>query len=196
MTKIAVVYHSGFGHTEVLAHRLAEGARSVEGATASLCKVTDLAAPTDEGYSDAWSDVNEADAIVFGSPTYMGTVSAPFKVFMDNSAKAWFGQSWKDKLAGGFTNSGSPSGDKLNTLTTIAIFASQHSMLWVPPGVMPASPGEEGPNRLGAMLGTMAQSDNASPDVTPPESDRLFAEGYGKRMATLAKALSPALKTL
>ena len=55
-----------------------------------------------------------ADGIAFGCPTYMGSVSAKMKAFMEHSSGAWYGAAWKNKVAAGFTNSASWSGDKLN----------------------------------------------------------------------------------
>lgn len=90
-------------------------------------------------FDAALDHVTAADAVVFGSPTYMGTVSAPMKAFMDASVKPWSGQAWRDKIAAGFTVSGSPSGDKFNTLMTLAVFAAQHGMVWVGTGMLPPS---------------------------------------------------------
>ena len=181
MPNIAVVYHSGFGHTEVLAHQVVAGARAA-GADAEVHKI--------EGYEnfDAILDaLASADAIVFGSPTYMGTVSAPFKAFMDASVKIWFVQGWRDKLAAGFTNSGAPSGDKLNTLTTLAVFAAQHGMPWIPPAAVGDATKPDTLNRLGSYLGAMAQSDNAPPEVTPGDQDRATAHALGHRIAKAAE---------
>ena len=92
----------------------------------------------------------------------MGSVSAAFKKFMDDSSKAWFGSAWKDKLAAGFTNSGSQSGDKLNSLIQLMVFANQHGMLWVSLGLMPGNNNSKGSvddlNRLGSFSGAMSQS--------------------------------------
>ncbi len=187
MSKVAVVYHSGFGHTEVQAKSVLKGALSVEGTDAELIKVDDIL--------DQPEKLNEADAIIFGSPTYMGSVSAPFKAFMDASSKVWFSQGWKDKVAAGFTNSHSLSGDKLNTLIQMSVFAAQHGMIWVGLAEMNASPdGEPGKedavNRIGSFLGAMAQSENESPEVTPPSGDLKTAELLGERVAKLAQKLS------
>ena len=57
-----------------------------------------------------------ADAIVFGSPTYMGGVSWQFKKFADASSKPWYVQAWRNKLAAGFTNSATLNGDKFSSL--------------------------------------------------------------------------------
>ena len=188
MSKIAVVFHSGYGHTEVLAHEVAAGIADTGGKAVTV-KIAGL---TDD-FDQHLAAVADADAIVFGSPTYMGTISAPFKAFMDASSKPWFAQEWKDKLAAGFTNSGSLSGDKLNTLTTLAVFAGQHSMIWVSTGVMSqnmsgnSDTGADQINRLGGGLGLLAQSDNASPEVTPPSGDRAYARALGVRVTEAAK---------
>ena len=178
---IAVVYHSGFGHTKVLANEVAAGAREA-GAEVGVHAVD--AAPSHDALLATLAD---ADAIVFGSPTYMGTVSAPFKAFMDASVKTWFAQGWRDKLAAGFTNSGSASGDKLNVLTTLVVFASQHGMLWVPPAQPIETEGDAPRNRLGSFTGAMAQSDNAPPEETPPAGDRATARALGARVAAAAQ---------
>ena len=183
MAKVAIVYHSGYGHTAAQAKAALKGASSVKGADAKLYTV-------DEAQKD-WDALADADALIFGSPTYMGSVSAPFKAFMDASSKAWFAQAWKDKLAAGFTNSGSMSGDKLNTLVQMAVFAAQHSMVWVSLGLMPgansskASPDDL--NRVGGYLGAMAQSNvDQGPDDAPTKSDLGTAEHLGRRVAEMA----------
>lgn len=184
MTTVAVVYHSGYGHTAKQAQAVAKGVGLVLGVEALLVPVEDA--------DKHWDDLAKADAIIFGAPTYMGSVSAPFKAFMDASSKAWFAQGWKDKIAAGFTNSASQSGDKLNSLIQIAVFAAQHSMIWVGTGLMPGNNSSKGSvedvNRLGSFLGAMAQSNSdASPDQAPPPADLKTAELLGERVAKAAK---------
>jgi multimeric flavodoxin WrbA len=189
MARIAVVYHTRFGHTRAVAECVARGAARAPGAAVDLVPVEDLPAPgPDRAEAGRWGVLDAADAIIFGCPTYMGSVSAGFKQFMEHTSSRWARQAWKDKLAGGFTNSGSASGDKLNTLTDLAVFAAQHAMLWVSHGLLPdrAAADPEGLNRLGSYLGAMAQSDQAPPDVTPPPGDRRSAELFGERVAALA----------
>ena len=101
MTKISIVFHSGYGHTKVLAEQVKAGADQVPGTETRLIPVEEVDAH--------WADLEASDAIIFGSPTYMGSVSGPFKSFMDASSKPWFEQKWKDKVAAGFTISSSPS---------------------------------------------------------------------------------------
>ena len=186
MSKIAIVYHSGFGHTDVLARDVAQGVTD-SGGVADLLRIDGLQAD----FGEFFDRIADVDAIIFGSPTYMGTVSAPMKAFMDASAKVYFTKQWKDKLGAAFTVSGSPSGDKLNTLTSLAIFAAQHGMLWIGTGQNPGNNDDESAateveNRLGSFIGAMAQAANDSPDVTPKAGDRATAHSLGRRVAQAA----------
>jgi len=186
---ITIVYYSAFGHTALVAERLARGA-GAGGGVVSLVDVGSLGslgAPGAGGvYGAEWGALDAADAIVFGCPTYMGTVSAPFKAFMDATSAIWGEQRWKDKLAGGFTNGGALSGNKENTLQTLVVFAAQHGMLWVPLGETPGDGSAGSVNRMGGSVGAHAQSENAPPGETPPEGDLLTAERYGARVAACA----------
>jgi multimeric flavodoxin WrbA len=184
MAQVSVVYHSGYGHTAKQAEAVARGARNVAGTKVHLISV-------DQAEKN-WEILNNSDAIIFGAPTYMGSVSAPFKAFMDATSTIWYKQQWKDKIAGGFTNSGSQNGDKLNSLIQLAIFAAQHHMIWVGTGLMPGNNNSKGSvedlNRLGSFLGAMSQSNNdQGPDVAPIQSDLKTAEAFGERIATVAK---------
>lgn len=183
MTKIAIVYHSGYGHTAKQAEAVRQGAARVAG--------VDVVLLTSDEAQQQWSVLDGADAIIFGSPTYMGSASAQFKAFMDASSKIWFAQGWKDKIAAGFTNSASQSGDKLNTLVQLAIFAAQHSMIWVGQDLLPGNNNSKGSvndlNRLGSFLGAMAQSNADEPaDTAPIASDLLTAQRLGERVAKIA----------
>jgi len=182
MVSIAVVYHSGYGHTAILAQSVAAGITQA-GAQAHLVPV--------EEYEAKAKLIDAADAVVFGSPTYMGSVSGPFKMFMDASSKTWYGRGWKDKLAAGFTVSASQSGDKLNTLIQMSIFAAQHGMVWIGNDLLPGNNSSAGSvedvNRLGSFLGAMAQANSdQGPELAPPAADRKTAEHLGKRVAEAA----------
>jgi len=185
--KIAVVYHSGYGHTAEQAKAVVKGIQAIAGAEPVLISTNDI--------DKHWQDLEQSAAIIFGAPTYMGSVSAEFKKFMDASSKIWGEQKWANKLAAGFTNSASQSGDKLNTLVTLAIFAAQHSMLWIGLGLMPGNNNSKGSvedlNRLGCFLGAMAQSNaDQGPEHGPTKSDLKTAEHLGKRVAEFAKKLA------
>lgn len=189
---ISIVYHSGYGHTAKVAEAVAEGAKQAAGAVVHLFKVDAL--------SDAdWGTLDTSDAIIFGAPTYMGGPSAQFKTFADATSKRWFTLAWKDKIAAGFTNSGSYSGDKLASLQQLMILAMQHGMIWVGQSEMgPALAGTEVPtietiNRLGSNSGLMTQSNHKSgPDIAPPAGDLETARRFGKRVADITARFSKA----
>lgn len=186
MSKVVVVYHSGYGHTAEIAKAVLRGAAGVGGTDALLVSVVDI--------EKHWKDLDAADAIIFGAPTYMGSLSAPFKAFMDASSKVWFTQGWKDKIAAGFTHSGSQNGDKLNSLTQLFTLAMQHGMIWVGLGLMPGNNSSKGSpgdlNRMGSFSGAMTQSNVDQGAEAIPESDFRTAEHLGKRVALAAQALA------
>lgn len=192
VARVAVVFHSGFGHTRVQAEAVHRGASSVVGAEAVLVPVED--------HEQHWATLDDADAIVFGAPTYMAGPSASFKAFLDATSTRWEEQRWKDKLAAGFTNSAGMNGDKLNTLQAFSLFAMQHGMIWVGLGLLPGNHTSQGSsddlNRLAAFLGAMAQSNaDQSPDLAPPASDRATAEHLGLRVAQAALRWRPSART-
>jgi len=186
-TSLAVIYHSGYGHTEVVAQAVAEGARTVDGVDVTLIAAADI----ESADSAALEQLDAAAAMIFGAPTYMGSASATFKGFMEATSTRWMEQRWADKLAAGFTNSGSMNGDKQNTLIEFFTFAMQHGMAWVGLGQMPGNNhsggSENDSNRLGASIGCMTQANvDQGGDVAPPESDRETARIFGARVARAA----------
>ena len=184
---VAIVYHSGYGHTAVLAENIAKGVAD-GGETPVLLRIENAA----QDFDAIIEAVGRADAVIFGAPTYMGDVSAPFKAFADASSKAFFTGGWKDKLAAGFTNSHSFSGDKAHALNSLSILAAQHGMNWINLGIaLPnLTAAERGPdtiNRVGSFVGLAGQSDNAAPELSPPSGDRETARLLGVRVAQAAR---------
>jgi NAD(P)H dehydrogenase (quinone) len=182
MAKVAVVFHSGYGHTLRMAQSVAEGAG------AELVPID-----AEGNLTEAqWATLAAADAIIMGSPTYMGTVSWQFKKFADASSKSWFSQEWKDKLFAGFTNSATMNGDKHSTLHYLITLAMQHSGIWVGTGMMPSNAKAASRNDLnyvGSFAGAMAQSpSDASPAGMLP-GDLETAKQFGKRVADIAAKL-------
>lgn len=188
MAKIYIIYHSGYGHTKQQAEAVHRGAAGVEGVEATLWTAQ-------EGI-DNLDALDNADAIIFGCPTYMGNMAAEMKRFVEAAVKKWFTQSWKDKIAGGFTNSSSFHGDKLNTLQGLMIQAMQQGMIWVGTGMFPSAndpeglnsidgPGPHTHNRQGSWIGPMASSFQVDAPGAPPKGDIETAELYGKRVADI-----------
>jgi len=184
--RIAVVYHSGYGHTEVIAKAVYKGTLEIKGTESKLIKVS----PEGKIPEEAWQILEKSDAIIFGAPTYMGSLSGPFKMFIDTTSKIFFEQKWKNKVAGGFTNSGGLSGDKLSSILELVVLAGQHGMIWVSPGILPESPyAPENINRLGSYLGVMAQSNQGAPETTTASGDIKTAELYGRHIAEITEKL-------
>jgi len=188
MNKIAIVYHSTYGHTKLQAEAVLRGVQSAPGTEAILYTAEEATARLDE--------LDAAEAIIFGCPTYMGSMSAGMKMFVEAAAKKWFTLAWKDKIAGAFTNSSSFSGDKVNTLVGLMINAMQHGMIFVGLGLLPSSnrpdemksiqgPGPEAHNRVGSFIGPMSTSFQVHPPGAPSQGDLETAEGYGRRVAEM-----------
>jgi len=186
--RVAVVYHSGYGHTRRQAEAVHAGAASVMGVRSVLIPVEDVDAH--------WKDLESVDAVIFGTPTYMGSASAQFKAFMDASSQTVFATgAWKDKVAAGFTNAASRSGDKLNTLQQLAIYAAQLGMHWVnlglPPGHNHSGSTEDRMNRHGYFLGAAAQSDaDVCADDGATAADLKTSAYLGARVARVALQLA------
>ncbi|MEU5212141.1 flavodoxin family protein [Streptomyces sp. NPDC020742] len=180
---VSLAYHSGYGHTAVLAEAVRAGAAEA-GATVHLIKVDEI--------TDAqWAQLDASDAIVFGSPTYMGTASGAFHVFAEATSARWATRAWQDKLAAGFTNSASKSGDKLHTLQFFTVLAAQHGMTWVGLNLLPgwnsSTASENDLNRLGFFLGAAAQSPNDQGPEGVHKADVATAEHLGRRIAEQAR---------
>ncbi|MCX4554699.1 flavodoxin family protein [Streptomyces phaeochromogenes] len=189
---IAIAFHSGYGHTAVIAEAVARGAAEADAEVVSIAVGT----ITDE----QWAQLDAADAIIFGAPTYMGTASAAFHAFAEASSRRWFSHVWVDKLAAGFTNSGAKNGDKSSTLGYFATMAAQHGMHWISLGLQPgwaATTGtEDDINRLGFFMGAGAQSPtDAGPDAVH-KSDIATAEHLGARVAHQAAIFRAGRATL
>lgn len=183
MSKIAIVFHSGYGHTAKVAQAVAEGS----GGT--------LLAIDAEGNLPAggWEQLAGADTIVMGSPTYMGGPSWQFKKFADGSSKVWSAMGWKDKLAAGFTNSASLNGDKFSTLQYLFTLSQQQGMLWVGMGMLAPNAKNstrDDVNNLGGYSGLMtATPSDASTDEMVP-GDIATAKVFGQRVAAVTARLA------
>lgn len=187
MTTVAIVSHSGYGHTARLAQEIAAGVTAA-GAQARLLTIESAS----QDFQPLLDGVADADAVIFGAPTYMGDVSAAFRAFAEASSKPLSQGLWADKLAAGFTNSHSYAGDKLQALQSLCILAAQHGMVWVslgvPPPAVPAA--ERGPETLnvgGHFLGLGGQSDNAAVEQSQTSGEHETARRFGRRVALAAQ---------
>lgn len=181
MANIVVVFHSGYGHTQRVAQAVADGAG------AQL-----LAIDADGNLlAGGWETLAAADAIIFGSPTYMGGVSWQFKKFADASSKVWYTQGWKDKLFAGFTNSATMNGDKVTTMTYLWTLAMQHSGIWVSMGILPTNnkaATRDAMNYVGGYGGLLTQSPSDASPAEMPKGDLETARAFGERVGAVARS--------
>ncbi|MFC0590315.1 flavodoxin family protein [Novosphingobium aquiterrae] len=183
MSKTVVIYHSGYGHTKVVAEHVAAGAG------AALVAIS----PEGDIGDDDWAALDAADAIIFGAPTYMGSASWQFKKFSDATSKKWFTREWADKVFGGFTNSASPSGDKQVTLIQMQTLASQHGGIWVSLGLAPTNHKAATTadlNNLGGSVGLLVRSPSDASVEEIHSGDLASARHYGERVAGVAARLN------
>ncbi|WP_295993943.1 flavodoxin family protein [Rugamonas sp.] len=189
MTKIAIVYFSGYGHTAKQAEAVHAGAASVDGSQVTSYRIDQ----NGDLPETAMEEISAAAAIIYGSPTYMGGPAWQFKKFGDVSSKPWFSQAWKNKVAAGFTNSASVNGDKFSTIQYFWTLSQQHGQIWVGTGLMPANTKASGPadvNWTAGYGGALAISPaDASPEEAPRAGDLETARLLGKRVAELAARL-------
>ena len=181
---IAIVYHSGTGNTAKLAQHIAEGVKEKQAMPILLAiRNADIV----EGRyrnEEVMNTVLNADAVIFGSPTYMGSVSAQFKSFADASSEYWANQQWAGKIAAGFTIGSNPSGDQLSTLQYLMTLSAQHGMLWT--GInIPGGSNKDGLNRLGSQSGLMSYTRSGELD----SADLNTARYLGARVAELTASL-------
>ncbi len=184
MKTVSIIYYSTAGHTARFAEAVAAGVRTVAEVQVQLIAIAGDDIVKGRFQNEAvMAQLDASDAIIFGSPTYMGGAAAQFKAFADASSDRWYGQQWADKIAAGFTVSGALSGDKYHTLQYMQALAMQHGMIWVGLGELPAQ--ENGVNRLGSWIGAMGLSGHEPTDDTPNAEDLKTAEVLGGRVATV-----------
>lgn len=177
MKSIMIPYFTGSGHTKKLSEIVSEGMLSVPDTEVKLINVGNLK-------NISWDNLHKADAIIFASPTYMGSVAGSFKSFMDETGTFWSEQRWADKIAAGITVGTSASGDKLNSLVQMSVFAAQHGMIWVGQNHVGSKYTNDGQkiNEAGSWLGLVAQSDSDKSKLIV-DHDVQTARLFGERVA-------------
>lgn len=143
MAKILVLYHSMYGHIETMAHKVAEGARSVGGVAVTVKRVPETM-PAD-AFKAAGGKVDQDapvatppeladyDAIIFGTPTRFGNMSGQMRNFLDQTGGLWAKGALAGKLASVFTSTGTGGGQE-TTITSTWTTLAHHGMIIVPPG--------------------------------------------------------------
>jgi len=141
MTKILVVYYSGYGHTEVMAGAVAEGVREVDGAEVTVKRVAELV-PDEVAKNSGMkldqdapvADPNELadyDAIIFGTPTRFGNMAAQMRNFLDQTGSLWFKGALVGKVGSVFCSTASQHGGQETTITSFHTTLLHHGMIVV-----------------------------------------------------------------
>lgn len=184
MSTVVVIYFSATGATECLAKAVCEGANAIT--TSAVHRITGSEIVEGRFRNEAaLALVDSADAVVFGSPTYMGGPAAQFKAFADATGDRWSERRWAHKVAAGFTTGTCANGDQGHTLTYFAVLAAQHGMIWCNLDI-PGGFDEHNRNRLGTQMGVSSQLVEGS----LPASDLLTAQHLGRQVASLVLRLA------
>jgi NAD(P)H dehydrogenase (quinone) len=190
--KVSIVYFSATGHTHLMAEHVAKGVQTVAGTEVELVRVNgkDIIEGRYKN-KETIDNLVKSDAIIFGSPTYMGNVAAQLKAFIDALSEHWFTQALKDKIAGGFTHSSSPYGDKGSTFAYLKVLADQLGMLWVGNGVHAhyLTGDEREVNRFSFSSGPAGQTFMGAEKPVLNDGDAITAELYGARIAKFTQKL-------
>lgn len=185
MIKIAVVYYTKTDITGKLARAIITAARTLKDVELVEHRIEGREIVEGRFVNGAiFEELENCDAIVFASPTYMGGVAAQFKAFADATSDLWCEQIWAGKIAAGMTSGCSPNGDQSSTLQYMVTLAAQHGMIWV--GLDSANGYDtKGINRLGCQLGVVSLDSGGVLD----ESDIETARYLGQRVIDLARLL-------
>lgn len=141
LTKILVLYYSSYGHVEIMAQAVAEGARSVSGAEVTLKRVPELVPDEiargagvkleqDAPFADP-QELGDYDAIIFGTPTRFGNMAAQMRNFLDQTGALWARGALVGKIGSVFTSTASQHGGQEMTITSFHTTLLHHGMIIV-----------------------------------------------------------------
>jgi NAD(P)H dehydrogenase (quinone) len=196
--KVLIVFYSRTGNIAHLAETIAAGSIDA-GAEVRLVRVDDLAPESVIDANPAWkqsraelqakyptaqlSDLEWADAIIFGSPTRYGNMAAELKLFIDTTGGLWVQGKLVNKVGSAFTSTASPHGGNESTLLTMLNPMMHHGMIIVTPGYADPAVFVAGtPYGASAVVGPNA-------DQRPTEADDAVARFQGRRVAEVTRWL-------
>jgi NAD(P)H dehydrogenase (quinone) len=199
MTQILVVYYSMYGHVEILAKAVAEGARGVADVEVVIKRVPELM--TEDAARQAGAKLDQEapfatvdelptyDAIIFGTPTRFGNMCAQMRNFLDQTGKLWMSGGLIDKVGSVFTSTASQHGGQETTITSF------HTTLLHQGMVIVGVPYSE--QRLLNMDEISGGSPYGASTITKPDGSRMPSENelaiarfQGKHTAEIAKKLA------
>lgn len=199
MAKVLVLYYSMYGHIEIMADAIAEGARQVDGVEAVIRRVPEII-PEDRARAmgvkldqkaptASVEELANYDAIIFGTPTRFGNMAAQMRNFLDQTGKLWMNGSLIGKVGSVFTSSGTQHGGQETTITSFHTTLLHHGMVIV--GVPYSCTGLTVMTEItgGSPYGssTLAGGDGKR---TPSENELEIARFQGRHVAGIAKRLT------
>ncbi|WP_104204672.1 NAD(P)H:quinone oxidoreductase [Billgrantia saliphila] len=197
MTKVLVLYHSMYGHIDIMAKAVAEGVRQVEGVEVDVKRVPETMDP--ETFSKAGGktfDTPEAkpqeladyDAVIFGTPTRYGNMTGQMRTFLDQTGSLWAKGALRGKVGSVFTSTGTGGGNETTILTSWTTLA-HHGML-----ILPIGYGLEAQFDISSVQGgsPYGAATLAGPDGSrqPTEHEKELARLQGRSVAEVAKKLA------
>jgi NAD(P)H dehydrogenase (quinone) len=201
--KVKIIFYSMFGHIYKMAEAMAQGVREVEGAEVELLQVPELvpdavleksgAKKAREAFAHIPvakpTDLVDADAIIFGTPTRFGNMCAQMRNFMDQTGGIWAKNALVGKVGSVFTSSATQHGGQETTITSFHTTLLHHGMIIVG---LPYS--EQRQTTISEMTGgspygasTIAGGDGSR---MPSENELAMARFQGRHVATIAKKLA------
>lgn len=197
MTKVLVLYHSMYGHMEIMAQEVAAGAASVSGVEVTVKRVAETM--DEEAFKNAGGKVDQEaeiaspeeladyDAIIIGTPTRFGSMSAQMRNFLDRTGGLWAKGALVGKVASVFTSTGTGGGQE-QTITSTWTTLAHHGMIIVPIGYSTPELFDISRVSGGTPYGasTLAGGDGSR---LPDERERAIARHQGKHVASIAAKL-------
>ncbi len=197
MTKVLVLYYSGFGHVETMAKAEVEGIESA-GAHATLKRVPELVPAevaakhnfkTDQDAPIAEpSELADYDAIIFGTPTRFGNMASQMRNFLDQTGGLWAEGKLIGKVGSVFTSTGTGGGQE-TTITSFHSSLLHHGMIIVGLPYSAAELTDISEVRGGSPYGaaTIAGADGSR---SPSDREISLARQQGLHVAQIAHKLS------
>ncbi len=197
---ILIAFYSRNGSTEALAKAVAEGAQG-EGATVTLRRAREIVSREVIAHAPGWAesadkmnalyeapteaDAENADAIIFGTPTRFGNVSSELKAYIDSLGGLWFQGKLNGKVGGAFTSTSSVHGGNEST-----IISMYHPMAHLGLIIVPLGYADPAMFKAGTPYG--ASSVSGQNNALPTDDDLEVARFQGRRVAQVARALKTA----
>ena len=199
MAKVLVLYYSMYGHIEIMADAIAEGVRTVDGVEAAIKRVPEII-PEDRARAmgvkldqkapiATVEELANYDAIIFGTPTRFGNMTAQMRNFLDQTGKLWMNGALIGKVGSVFTSTGTQHGGQETTITSFHSTLLHHGMVIV--GVPYSCKGLTVMTEItgGSPYGssTLAGGDGKR---MPSENELEIARFQGRHVAQIAKRLT------